>query len=152
MPYYMPNRMTHGAVLLLFPSCISEIFLQWKSFHMHKTSACAICTRTYAHYPVAIKQGMATRTLENVSEISYTLEAHFIQVKSGSVRDADFVEFLQSLLPGSGYYLYEGIIPEVAAGITFEARNLSRWMHPLCRVDHQQGVTDVLCRKIFAQS
>ena len=59
-------------------------------------------------------------------------------VKSGSVLDAEFDEFLRSLLPGGGYYLCEGIIQEVAAGITFEAKNLKRWKHPPCRVDHQQ--------------
>ena len=59
-------------------------------------------------------------------------------VKSESVRDAEFDKFLQSLLPGSGYYLCEGVTQEVAAGITFKAKNLRRWKHPLCCVDHQQ--------------
>ena len=98
--------------------------------------------------PIPNPRLVLTAPDNNVSEISYTLEAHFIPVKSGSVRDAEFNELLQSLLPGSGYYLCEGITPEVAADITFEAKNLRRWTHPLCRVDHQQCLMWVCTGKV----
>jgi hypothetical protein len=88
--------------------------------------------------PIPNPRLVLTAPANNLSETSYILEAHFMPVKSGSVRDAEFDELLRSLLPGSAYYLCEGITQEVAASITFEAKNLRRWKHPHCRVDHQQ--------------
>lgn len=49
-----------------------------------------------------------------------------------------FHELLQTLLPGSGYFLCQGLPSDLASMMTYDTKSARRWGLPFGRVDHQE--------------
>ena len=67
---------------------------------------------------------------------SYTFEVHYITLHTGINRDSGFHSWLNTMLPGSGYYLCPGIGNEDYISSS-NAMSVRTWGFPFNRVDHK---------------
>jgi len=74
------------------------------------------------------------------SLVTFQFEVLFIPQVCGRLPDDNekFHEILQTLLPGSGYFLCQGLPSEVASLMTCNTKSTRRWGLPFNRVDHKE--------------
>ena len=68
---------------------------------------------------------------------TYTFEVNFTAICTGAIGGSDFHAWLQTMLPGSGYYLCPGIRNEVVSYTNSSAKSIRKWGFPFNRVDHR---------------
>ena len=73
------------------------------------------------------------------SLVTFNFEAMFFPKVSGSLPkdNGRLHEILQTLLPGSGYFLCQGVPSDVISLMTYKTKSARRWELPFGRVDHQ---------------
>ena len=74
------------------------------------------------------------------SLVTFKFEAMLLPQVSGHLPEDNerFLEVLQTLLPGSGYFLCQGLPSEVTSLMTYDTKNARRWGLPFGRIDHQE--------------
>ena len=74
------------------------------------------------------------------SLVTFKFEVMFVPQVSGRLPEDNerFHGLLQTLLPGSGYFLCQGLPSEVASLTTCNTKTTRRWGLPFNRVDHQE--------------
>ena len=68
---------------------------------------------------------------------TYTFEVNCTALHTGPIGGSDFHSWLNTMLPGSGYYLCPGIGNGIGCSASSSAKSIRKWGFPFNRVDHK---------------
>ena len=78
--------------------------------------------------------------LESNSSVTFKFEATYVPLVCGHLPEDNerFHELVQTLLPGSGYFLCQGLPSDVASLMVYDTKSARKWGLPFGRVDHKE--------------
>ena len=78
--------------------------------------------------------------LESNSSVTFKFEAMYVPLVCGRLPEDDgrFHELVQTFLPGSGYFLCQGLPSDVASLLVNDTKSARKWGLPFGRVDHRE--------------
>ena len=90
--------------------------------------------------PTPLHNPRAVIIADSDTLVTFKFEVMFIPQVCGQLPEDNmrFHELLQTLLPGSGYFLCQGLPSDVASLMTYDTKSSRRWGLPFGRVDHQE--------------